>query len=145
MRGIEVAGLAAGALLAAALVPCAAAEFSAGRDVAAGQASAALCEPSRWLGGDASVRQVADSDSGWWVVLATAAADADVQATVQRLQACGLQPFNDFSGKFAGFRPGFQVVVDGPYATRREAEAARSAASRCAPEAYLKWARYLGE
>ena len=60
-------------------------------------------------------------------------------------ESCGLRPFNDFSGKFDGFKPGFQVVVDGAYATRSEAESVRSAASGCVPDAYVKWARYLGE
>ena len=106
-----------------------------------------LCEPARWTGKAAAVvTKIADQlDAGWWVVLATVPADQDVQATVRQMEACGLRPFNDFSSKFAGFAPGFQVVVDGAYATRSEAESVRSAALRCAPDAYVKRARYLGE
>ena len=119
MRGLETAGLAAGVLFAAATMPAAtAAQVTAGAD---------------------------QRDTGWWVVLASAPADQDVQATVQKMEACGLHPFNDFSSKFAGFAPGLQVVVDGAYATRSQAESVRSAASRCVPDAYVKWARYLGE
>ena len=150
MRGIEAAGLAAGALFAVACMPVAAAEFSARPDATA---STELCEPARWTGKAApatkvaaTVTKVADQlDAGWWVVLATVPTDQDVQETVRNLEACRLRPFNDFSSKFAGFAPGFQVVVDGAYATRSEAESVRSAASRCAPDAYVKRARYLGE
>ena len=143
------AGLAVGALLAAACMPSAAAEFSARQDVPAATDPNALCEPARWTGKAAAVApvtKIADQqDAGWWVVLATVPADTDVQASVQEFENCGLRPFNDFSSKFDGFKPGFQVVVDGAYATRSEAESVRSAASGCAPDAYVKWARYLGE
>ncbi len=141
-RGLEIAGLAAGTLLAAACMPVAAAEFSVSQD---GVSSTELCEPARWTGKAAPVIKVAELNSGWWVVLATAPADADVQAAVRKFENCGLHPFNDFSSKFAGFAPGLQVVVDGAYATRSEAEKVRSAASRCVPDAYVKRARYLGE
>ena len=138
-------------LLAAACMPAAAAEFSPRQDVAAPATDrqCELCEPARWLGKAAPVApvtKIADQqDSGWWVVLATVPADTDVRATVREFETCGLRPFNDFSSKFDGFKPGFQVVVDGAYATRSEAESVRSAASGCAPDAYVKRARYLGE
>ncbi len=145
----RVEALAAGALMAAACMPAAAAEFSTRRDIPAAADPTALCEPARWSGKAApatSVIAVADQmDAGWWVVLATVPAGQDVQATVRAMEACGLRPFNDFSGKFDGFKSGFQVVVDGAYATKSEAENVRSAASRCAPDAYAKRARYLGE
>ena len=145
LAGIETAGFAVSALLSVALVPATAAEFSTRRDVAA-PAAAELCEPARWTGKAAFVVRIADQqDTGWWVVLATVPAEQDVSAMVSDLEGCGLRPFNDFSSKFEGFRAGFQVVVDGAYATRSEAERVRSAASRCVPDAYVKWARYLGE
>ena len=144
-RGLETAGLAAGVLLTAACMPAAAAGFSRSPDAAT---ATELCEPARWTGKEpvAQVTKVADQlDTGWWVVLATTPADQDVQPIVQDMERCGLRPFNDFSSKFAGFRPGFQVVVDGAYATRSEAESVRSRASQCAPDAYVKRAHYLGE
>ncbi len=143
MRVFEVAGLAAGALMAAACMPAVAGEFSRSPD---GASSTELCEPARWSGKAAPVTKIADQlDSGWWVVLASVPADQNVEETVRTLEACGLHPFNDFSSKFAGFAPGFQVVVDGAYATKSEAESVQSAASGCVPDAYVKWARYLGE
>ncbi len=148
LRILQTAGLAAGALLAAGLVPSAAAEFSARQDSATPSAAAPseLCEPARWSGKAAAVTRIADrQDSGWWVVLATVPADQDVRAIVQDMEGCKLHPFNDFSSKFAGFAPGFQVVVDGAYGTQSEAESVRSAAMRCVPDAYVKQARYLGE
>ena len=145
MRGLDAVGLAIGALLAAGCVPSTAAEFSERPGVATVGEPNLLCEPARWLGKGAPISRVAASDTGWWVVLATVPADQDVQGALQRLEGCGLHPFNDFSSKFNGFRPGFLVVVDGPYATRNEAEGVRSAASQCVPDAYVKWAHYLGE
>jgi len=146
MRVFEAAGLAAGLLLAGASMPSAAAEFSARQNVAAAASSTELYESARWTGRAATVTKISDQqDAGWWVVLASPPSDQDVQAIVREMEDCGLHPFNDFSGKFEGFRPGFNVVVDGAYATRSEAEAVRSAALVCAPDAYVKWARYLGE
>jgi hypothetical protein len=145
MRELEAVGLAVGALFAAAFTPCAGAEIAGCQNVATVGDYGALCEPSPWIGNSAVVETVADLDTGWWVVLATVPADQDVRETVRKLENCALRPFSDFSSKFAGFAPGFQVVVDGAYATRSEAERVRSAASRCVPEAYVKWARYLGE
>ena len=146
-RGLETAGLVAGALLAAACMPAAAVEFSPRQDMAAPASGvpSELCEPARWTGKAAPVTKIAELNTGWWVVLATVPADTDVQQTVRDMEECGLHPFNDFSSKFAGFAPGFQVVVDGAYATRSEAESVRSAASGCVPDAYVKWAQYLGE
>ena len=145
IRGLEAVGLVVGALCAAGFTPCAAAEITERQDVATVGDSAALWDSSRWSGSGTAVETVADLDTGWWVVLATVPADQDVRETVRELENCGLRPFNDFSSKFAGFAPGFQVVVDGAYATRSQAERVRSAASRCVPGAYVKWARYLGE
>ncbi len=159
LRGIETAGLAVGALFAAAIVPSVAAEFSQRRDIATPAAStpSELCEPARWTGKAAlsvtrvaepaaPVTKVADQlDTGWWVVLAAAPADQDVRDIVQQMEACGLQPFSDFSSKFDGFKAGLNVVVDGAYASKSEAERVRSAALACVPDAYVKQARYLGE
>ena len=146
MRGVEAAGLVAGILVATAQLPVAAAEVCDRREVGAFGAPTSVCEPAHWLGQVPWVIQIGDQqDAGWWVVLATVPEDEDVSRTVRALKACGLRPFNDFSGKFAGFKPGLQVVVDGAYATRAEAERVKATARQCVPDAYVKWARYLGE
>lgn len=137
MEGFEAAGLIAGALLAVTCVPGEAMAVSVYPPVADSAAVTEIEQPAL---------KVADQqDVGWWVVLATVPADQDVREAVQTVKACGLRPFNDFSGKFSGFASGFQVVVDGAYASRLQAERVRMAASRCVPNAYVKWARYLGE
>jgi hypothetical protein len=142
----EAAGLVAGVLIATAQLPVAAAEVCGRRDVGALGIPVDVCGPAHWLGRMPWLTQIADRrDAGWWVVLATAPENQDVSKTVRALKACGLRPFNDFSGKFAGFKPGLQVVVDGAYSTRAEAESVKVAARQCVPDAYVKWARYLGE
>lgn len=57
---------------------------------------------------------------------------------------CGLQPFNDFSGKFAGFSAGFDVVGGG-YADRASAEPDLVRLRLCVPGATVRPGRYLGE
>lgn len=90
-------------------------------------------------------------DRGWWVVVASApdlpprAADAKTREIVARMRRCGFVPYNDFSSKFSGFRPGLMVYVLGAYATRDEADYVREAARACSPNAYLKEGRYAGE
>ncbi|MGU3656162.1 SPOR domain-containing protein [Methylobacterium fujisawaense] len=100
---------------------------------------AALCLPASAL------------DEGIWVVAgsfrnvdnANFQSEAVARATAA-VKRCGLQPFNDFSGKF-GFAEGFDVVVVGPYRTRSEAERILGRLRPCVPDAYLKRGRYLGE
>lgn len=90
-------------------------------------------------------------DRGWWVVVGSNGemspqemnrAQAEMRA---RLAPCGVEAFNDFSSKFSGFRPGLMVYVLGAYRSRSAAELARARVAPCAPEAYLKSARYAGE
>jgi hypothetical protein len=64
-----------------------------------------------------------------------------VQADAQR---CGFEIFNDFSGKFENFRPGYIVVVVGAYGSRSEAREL-TAVRHCVPDAYVKYGRYYGE
>ncbi|WP_103986199.1 hypothetical protein [Methylobacterium sp. 190mf] len=93
-----------------------------------------------------------DDNEGWWVVLATGsdAPDRESNGGVQVDRAagrCGVRTFNDFSSKFVGFQPGYNVFVllGSPYGSREMAEANRRLVQPCFPGAYLKRARYLGE
>ena len=89
--------------------------------------------------------------SGWWVVIGsfpaenTAAMVTEVREVSAAAARCGLQSFNDFSSKFRGFRPGFNVFVVGPYRSRADADATATVARRCLPDAYVKYGEYLGE
>lgn len=58
---------------------------------------------------------------------------------------CGLEPFNDFSGKFIGFAEGYDVVVVGGYKTRTAAEADLKRLQPCVPTAYIRKGTYAGE
>lgn len=99
----------------------------------------------------AAATPAAALDEGIWVVAgsfrnadnANFQTEAVARATAA-VKRCGLQPFNDFSGKF-GFAEGFDVVVVGPYRTRPEAERILGRLRPCVPDAYLKRGRYLGE
>ncbi len=90
-------------------------------------------------------------DEGVWIVAgsfrnpdyANFQTEAVARATAS-VKRCGLQPFNDFSGKF-GFAEGFDVVVVGPFRGRGEAERILDRLRPCVPDAYLKRGRYLGE
>jgi hypothetical protein len=93
-----------------------------------------------------------ESDTGWWVILG-AFADADLSsardADITKLKAdaarCGFEPFNDFSNKFHGFAPGYDVVTLGAFASKSKALDVRRAVERCVPGAYVKFGRHLGE
>lgn len=90
-------------------------------------------------------------DEGFWIVAgsfrnpdyANFQTEAVARATAA-VRRCGLQPFNDFSGKF-GFAEGYDVVVVGPYRGRPQAERVLARLRPCVPDAYLKPGRYLGE
>ena len=88
----------------------------------------------------------------WWVVLGTFPVRDDglwqTQVTERiRAQAepCGLTPFSDLSDKFNGFRKGYMAVVTGPFVAHSDAEAARRAAIRCVPDAYVRRGNYVAE
>jgi hypothetical protein len=90
-------------------------------------------------------------DEGWWIVVASIP-DEDterMQDDYTRVNAivarCGFETFNDFSAKFDGFRPGYNVFVIGAYARRSDADAVRRLVRPCIPDAYVKYGRYLGE
>ncbi|MEN9895278.1 MAG: hypothetical protein RIR97_1130 [Pseudomonadota bacterium] len=88
---------------------------------------------------------------GWWIVMAAfkenAANRDESEAQVRTAAAaCGVEAFNDFSTKFAGFTPGLTVVVSmGAYASKTKAESALAKLKPCIPDAYVKKARYAGE
>ena len=88
----------------------------------------------------------------YWIV-AGSFADPDytrvryeaVRRAATDVARCGLEPFNDFSGKFVGFAEGFDVVVVGGYASRAVAEADLARLRPCVPGAYVREGRYAGE
>ncbi len=88
---------------------------------------------------------------GWWVVLASFrenAPDRDAsEARVRNAAAkCGVEAFNDFSGKFEGFAPGLTVVVAwSAFDTKVQAGSVLKMVKPCIGDAYIKKARYLGE
>jgi hypothetical protein len=88
---------------------------------------------------------------GWWVVLASIKDDdgpqphQKVEALRKSMLACDIRIFNDFSWKFVGFTKGYLVVVVGAYASEAAARSKLPEVRACAPEAYVKRARYLGE
>ena len=90
-------------------------------------------------------------EQGWWIVVGsfsaanTPAMAGEFRAVNDALARCGLHTFNDLSNKFAGFRPGFNVFVVGPYRTRGEARRILQVAKTCAPGASLKYGEYAGE
>lgn len=91
-------------------------------------------------------------NEGWWIVVSTHQADSsrmgkEVMAAEARGRPCGLTVWNEWSGKFVGFRPGYHVIVlkGEPFAALERAQAIVARARRCYPDAYAKHARYLGE
>lgn len=90
-------------------------------------------------------------NKGWWVIVGTFPTEPAerMQADFDRVNAaaapCGHRIFNDFSGKFRGFAPGFNVFVIGAFASRREADGVAKAVAKCFPGAYVKHGDYAGE
>jgi hypothetical protein len=89
--------------------------------------------------------------NGWWVVLGSFAdpdmiSDNEDEIRALRIRAanCGFVPFNDFSGKFIGFNPGYDVAVVGAY-NRSVAQSVLARVRPCVPSAYIKLGRYAGE
>lgn len=92
---------------------------------------------------------VHEGDAGYWVVLGSLSIEADkslweksgraVQANARR---CGIDPFDDYSDKFDGFVPGYDVFVVGPFTTKGAALAVRDDARECIPDAYVKYGDY---
>lgn len=87
----------------------------------------------------------------WWVIIGSHPQEREdlMKPMAMEMSAkagrCGYRPFNDFSGKFEGFRPGVNVFVVGDYKTRETALAHRQKLLACFPDAYVKEGRYMGE
>jgi hypothetical protein len=94
---------------------------------------------------------IAQQAAGWWVIIGSFSAENTPAMTMEFREVgapaarCGLRSFNDFSVKFRGFQPGYNVFVVGPYTSRGDADAAVIVARRCIPDAYVKYGEYLGE
>jgi hypothetical protein len=90
-------------------------------------------------------------DKGWWVVVGSFPTEPAerMKSDFDRINAavapCGQKTFNDFSGKFRGFAPGFNVFVIGAFASRAEADRIALAVRKCIPGAYVKYGDYAGE
>lgn len=90
-------------------------------------------------------------DAGWWVVVGSFPtepwqAQRDNSDRMQSAAApCGLELFNDLSGKFRGFKAGYEVFVMGAFESKEIAFAHLRGVRRCFPGAYLKYGQYLGE
>ncbi len=90
----------------------------------------------------------ADLDKGWWIIVGSFPTEP-LRNDFDRMEAtaarCGIRIFNDFSSKFRGFAPGYNVFVIGAFASRGEAEHHMRIARQCFAGAYLKYGEYAGE
>jgi hypothetical protein len=89
-------------------------------------------------------------NSGWWVVVASFPEPDERSAHAYdwvkaAAASCGVRTFNDFSAKFLGFQPGYNVFVVGAFASRRRADGVKNSIEKCFPGAYVKYGKYLGE
>ena len=105
------------------------------------------------LAGLGSTAQAAETPPGPFWIVAGSFSNPDytkvqteaVQKASAAVARCGLEPFNDFSGKFIGFAEGYDVVVVGGYKTRAAAEADLKRLRPCVPTAYIRRGTYAGE
>ena len=90
-------------------------------------------------------------NEGWWVILGSLPTEPweRQQTDYDRMHAaaapCGLEVFNDLSGKFEGFRAGYNVFVVGAFESQSDANGVLKQARKCFPDAYIKSGKYLGE
>ncbi len=88
---------------------------------------------------------------GWWIIVGTFPAEpwqrqkADLQSMQSMAAGCHLQLFNDFSDKFRGFSPGYNVFVIGAFESKSVATDKLQQIRTCFPDAYAKYGEYLGE
>jgi len=88
---------------------------------------------------------------GWWVVVGSFPTEPwqRQQDDFNRMHSsailCGLDVFNDFSGKFRGFRAGYNVFVLGAFEDESIARETLATARKCFPDPYVKYGEYLGE
>jgi hypothetical protein len=89
------------------------------------------------------------TEEGYWVIVGSvpthdmAAWERAGRAVKAKAAACGIDPLDDMSDHFAGFRPGYNVFLVGPY-DRGKALAVRDVARGCIPDAYVKFGSYIG-
>jgi hypothetical protein len=87
---------------------------------------------------------------GWWVVLQLFPANgadrpdpARIRSTAQR---CGQYTiFNEPSGAFNEFQPGYNIFVIGSFASSRKAEQVKDSLTRCFPNVFVKYGEYVGK
>ena len=90
---------------------------------------------------------------GWWVILGNfptcgmnaCGSEIHVQQISRKAARCDLSVYNDFSNKFIGFRGGYEVYVVRGAFTKPNAQMILAQAKPCFPNAYIKYARYMGE
>jgi len=70
--------------------------------------------------------------------------EQSVGRTTGAAYLCGFDAISDRSSRFAGFAPGYRVVVVGAFNKKGIAEDALRQMTSCVPEAYLKHASYGG-
>ena len=95
----------------------------------------------------------ASQDKGWWIILANfkicgseACNSREHRAQIERqADKCHLKIFNDFSMKFSGFSPGYEVYVVDEVFTKLKARIALKNVRNCFPDAYIKYGHYSGE
>ena len=94
-----------------------------------------------------------EQDKGWWVILASfgtcdgnaCGSETQLPKITRLARSCGVEPFNDFSSKFSGFKSGYNVFVVDRAFSRARAGRMLKQVKPCFPNAYLKYGRYLGE
>ena len=130
--------------------------FGHGADLAGNQPSAGE-QPSA----NVTEPQVSDLSSvaentleraeGWWIIVGTFPTEpwqrqkTDFERMQSMAASCDLQLFNDFSGKFRGFRPGYNVFVVGAFESKSTANNRLQQVRQCFPDAYVKYGEHLGE
>jgi hypothetical protein len=89
---------------------------------------------------------------GWWIVVGTFPTEpwerqtTDLARVEAKARNCGVETFNDLSGKFKGFAPGYNAfVIRGAFASEEAALAKLSRVKPCFPDAYVKYGQHLGE
>ncbi len=99
----------------------------------------------------ANMSAAKDMNAGWWVILGSFPTEpfqrmqSDSDAVNMAADRCGVQAFNDFSAKFRGFKPGYNVFVLGAFPSREHANGVANTVRRCFNGAYVKYGEYLGE
>lgn len=92
-----------------------------------------------------------DRAEGWWIIVGTFPTEpwqrqkTDLERMQSMAASCNLQLFNDFSGKFRGFRSGYNVFVVGAFESESIAIARLQEVRVCFPDAYVKYGEHLGE